>query len=51
MLMITFEYADAASNWEWRKQTCVMESIQECIKLYGLGVDCHYRILKVQKLN
>ena len=51
MVKITFEYADAMSNWQWRKQVCFMESIKECIKLYGLGVDCNYRILKVEKVD
>jgi len=49
MLKITFEYADALSNWEWRRQECVMESVSECIKWYGLGVDCEYRILSVEE--
>lgn len=49
MLKITFEYADELSNWEWRKQTCVMNSVDECKRLYGLGVDCDYRIVKVEE--
>ena len=48
MVKVTFEYADAMSNWEWRKQTCHVSSVQECIKIYGLGVDCEYRILEVE---
>ena len=48
MLKITFEYADALSNWEWRRQECVVSSLQECIRLYGLGVDCEYRIIKIE---
>lgn len=51
MLKIEFEYRDALSNWEWRKQTCVMSSVQECKKIYGLGVDCDYRITKVTDLE
>ena len=49
MLKITFEYADELSNWKWRRQTCVMNSIDECKRLYGLGVDCDYRIVKVEE--
>ena len=51
MLRIEFEYADNLSNWEWRKQSCIMSSVQECIKVYGLGVDCDYRIVKVEEIK
>jgi hypothetical protein len=47
---ITFEYRDDMSNWEWRKQTCVMSSVAECKKVYGLGVDCEYRIIEVEQI-
>lgn len=47
---ITFEYRDQYSNWEWRKQTCVMSSVAECKKVYGLGVDCEYRIIEVEQI-
>ena len=50
MKKITFRYADALSNWEWRTQYCIMESVSECIKIYGLGIDCNYEILKVEEL-
>lgn len=51
MLHIIFEYADAMSNWEWRRQECVVRSVRECKELYGLGVDCDYRILKVEEVG
>ena len=47
---ITFEYRDEMSNWQWRKQTCVMRSVAECKKVYGLGVDCDYRIIEVEQI-
>lgn len=50
MLEIVFEYADSMSNWEWRKQSCVVSSVEECKKIYGLGVDCDYRILSVKEV-
>jgi len=50
MLKITFEYADALSNWEWRRQTCVVSSLAECKQIYGLGVDCDYRIISIEKI-
>ena len=49
MKKITFRYADALSKWQWRTQTCVVESVQECIKIYGLGVDCEYEILSIEE--
>lgn len=50
MLKIVFRYADALSNWQWRTQTCIMSSVAECIKVYGLGVDCQYEIVSVEKV-
>lgn len=51
MLKIEFEYCDEMSGFKWRKQSCVMSSVQECMKWYGLGVDCDYRITKVVDLD
>lgn len=51
MLHIVFEYIDIMSNGEWRRQECVVSSVDECRKIYGLGVDCDYRILKVEKVH
>ena len=51
MYKIVFEYADQYSNWEWRRQECIVSSLQECIKIYGLGYDCDYRILSCEKLE
>ena len=50
MLEIEFEYRDEMSKWEWRKQSCTMSSVEECIEFYGLGVDCDYRILSVKEI-
>lgn len=47
MLEITFRYRDELSHWEWREQSCVVSSVAECIRIYGLGVDCEYEILSV----
>lgn len=47
---ITFEYRDEMSDWEWRRQTCVMSSVAECKKVYGLGVDCDYRIIEIEQM-
>jgi hypothetical protein len=50
MYKITFEYRDEMSNWQWRRQSCVMSSVEECKKIYGLGVDCEYRIIEVEQI-
>ena len=51
MKEITFRYADALSNWQWRTQICVVSSVSECIKIYGLGVDCDYEILEIKDVE
>lgn len=48
LLHIVFEYADASSNWGWRRQECVLSSVKACKELYGLGVDCDYHIISVK---
>ena len=50
MLRIVFEYCDKYSKWEWVRQECVMRSVSECIKFYGLGIDCDYRIVSVEEI-
>ena len=50
MLHIKFRYADAMSHWEWREQECTVSSVDKCIELYGLGVDCDYQILSVEEV-
>ena len=49
MLRIVFEYMDAYSNGKWNRQECVVPSIAECIRIYGLGIDCDYRIISVKE--
>ena len=51
MKKITFEYCDAYTHGQWRKQTCIMSSVTECIKVYGLGYDCEYRIISVEEVD
>lgn len=50
MIRVKFEYKDAMSNWEWKRQECVVSSVEECKKIHGLGIDCDCRILSVEKL-
>lgn len=49
LLRIEFEFKDAYTHGEWRRQTCTMRSVEECVQRYGLGVDCEYRILSVKE--
>ena len=51
MLRITFKYADALSNWQWRTQSCTVSSVEECERIYGLGIDCEYEILEVKEIE
>lgn len=51
MLHIKFEYRDEMSNWEWRQQECYMSSVEQCKEVYGLGVDCDYRIISVEEVK
>ena len=51
MLRIKFRYADAMSGWKWREQECIVSSVAECIKLYGLGIDCDYEIDSIEELD
>lgn len=51
MVRIDFEYADAMSGWEWRRQSCIVRSLDECIRIYGLGTDCDYRIVNIEELE
>ena len=50
MFDIVFEYRDEMSGWKWRRQSCRMSSVSECKKIYGLGVDCDYRIISVKEV-
>jgi len=51
MLHIVFEYCDSYSNWEWRRQECTVSSVEKCKEIYGLGIDCDYRIISVEEVE
>ncbi len=51
MVSIEFEYKDQHSNGKWNKQYCMVSSIEECKRIYGLGVDCEYRIISVEEVK
>lgn len=51
MYNIKFKYRDKLSNWEWREQSYTVSSVDECKRIYGLGIDCDYKILSVEKID
>ena len=51
MLHIVFEYRDEYSHGNWNRQECYVSSVKECIKIYGLGMDCEYHIISVEEVN
>ena len=50
MKEIEFEYRDAYTDGGWSKQSCIVNSVKECIELYGLGVDCEYKIVSIKEV-
>ena len=50
MVKVKFEYRDDWSKGEWRQQECIVSSVQECKRIYGLGIDCEYRIIEVKEI-
>lgn len=48
MLEIKFKYRDRLSYPRWNEQCCCVSSVEECKRIYGLGVDCEYEILSVE---
>lgn len=49
MKEITFEYYDRyCRDGKWNKQSCIVEDLDECIRIYGLGKDCEYRIISIE---
>lgn len=50
MVKVKFKYRDEYSRGEWKEQECVVHSVEECKKLYGLGVDCEYKIISVEEI-
>lgn len=51
MLHIVFEYKDKYTGDRWSQQECTVSSVAECVKLYGLGIDCEYRIISIKELK
>ena len=50
MYEIKFEYKDRYTRGQWNSQQCLLRSVEECKRIYGLGIDCEYRIISVKKV-
>lgn len=50
MVKVKFEYQDQYTNGKWNEQECIVNSLKECKELYGLGIDCDYRIISVTEI-
>ena len=53
MVRVNFKYRDEMSRGEWREQSCVVSSVQECKKIYGLDEDptiIEYQITSVEEI-
>ena len=51
MLRIVFEYCDKYSYPKWNRQECMVSSVEECKRIYGLGVDCEYKIISIEEIE
>ena len=51
MVKVKFKYRDELSQGNWNEQSCVVSSVNECVKIYGLGVDCDYEIISVEEVK
>ena len=52
MFKITFKYKDAYSRGTWNTQSCVVGSVAECIRIYGLDEsDVEYEIISVEGVS
>ena len=51
MVKVVFEYMDRYTNGEWNRQKCIVESVEKCKEIYGLGIDCDYRIISVEEVQ
>lgn len=50
MVKVKFKYRDDYTHGEWREQECQVSSLEECIRIYGLGEDCEYEIISVEEI-
>lgn len=52
MLHIKFKYKDRLTKGKWAYQECNAVSVEDCIKFYGLNIDCEeYVILSAEEVE
>lgn len=50
MVHVKFKYRDEYSHGKWNEQECVVSSVEECKKIYGLKY-CEHEILEVKEVE
>jgi len=50
MKHVKFRYKDEFTNGEWSYQECIVNSVKECVELYGLN-ECTYEIISVEEVK
>ena len=54
--LVKFQYCDQYSHGKWNEQECVVSAYssydaeRKCKELYGLGIDCDYRIISAKEI-
>ena len=51
MVIIISEIINGIEYKNTQVVNSTFSSLKECIKIYGLGVDCEYRILSVEEIK
>lgn len=50
MLHIELKYKDEYTNGNWSYQECYVNSLRECMEIYGLN-ECEYEIIKIEEVK
>ena len=48
MIHVEFEFIDEYTHGKWQRQECIVSSLKEMIKLYGLD-QIQWRIIKMEE--
>ena len=49
MVKVRFSYRDQYSHGKWNEQECIVKSVDECKRIYGLN-SCEHKILEVKEI-
>lgn len=51
MKRIVFRYQDRFTNGNWNETSCEVESLEQCIEIYGLKEpDVRYEIVSIEEI-